>query len=809
MAGPNDIVGELDSTANNIIGEVGSIVAPGEPSPQAEPVINLKPAVVGGVDQLPLRDRFEQQVYFANDPVATEQFLAKKGFQAPPGGYSGGSIFGGGGLGELGRTATDLVAGIPRMVAMGAGATAGAAGGIASGPGMIGTSAVGGALGSMGLSEFGQWKNGLDGSDARTNPDSLLSDQTSSTLMGGAVEGAANELGNQATVAALKKAALLMSDKINVKAGLSHLKQLFGFSDNLLGKDAAEAVGQIGPPKLPGADTEIDKVLTNPEIFNHMKSSIVGEGNSLRLLNDKVQTAKNNYGELLNGTKDLAGNPSHVGLVQQIDELPNSGITWNELHAATSQMVDDTVQSMNLADDAGDILAKGTEVRARLQNEMLGYKETRTVEATKAAAQAREKVTLINEGTKDASTGEFIPGLRQIKEQLAPLKKDAAERFLTKEEDALYKSLVKQEADQQTLLNQYVAEELAAKAAAENPTFSFGDINKLKTAIGKLGKFTRIEGVADATEGYSRLYGKLSDFVKAHALAVDEKLGGQFMDASDGYSVHSDFAAMIQKTVGAASRDGGPVRGLTPTIAGTAEVGLETAAAALRPTFRGAGVIRGYTDPTGPMQLNRRFSQSLRKMPDQLDPNQQLRAGVWAERAQQVANSPVARPIFGAVVARSVGGLVGSANAEENLSTIRDGAMLSTLIDGGHIPPNSRQAGFDMAQLPPDLQAQVGQQVMAVLQPLNDAIKFGGEEEVGAAYSQVIKQFPELFPEPKTGIKGEVVDSRGKVKLYDPNDRARYASQLQVNSTISWSEKAKMSSELNSTFTVINPRKLQ
>lgn len=137
--------------------------------------------------------------------------------------------------------------------------------------------------------------------------------------------------------------------------------------------------------------------------------------------------------------------------------------------------------------------------------------------------------------------------------------------------------------------------------------------------------------------------------------------------------------------------------------------------------------------------------------------------------------------------------------------SMRRQMALALAVDNGFVDSANAQE-IDLNQFPPGLWDQLQAKADMSLQPLQDALKFGSEEEVGAAQSQIIKQYPDLFPPPQTGIPGEVVVN-GKVKLYDPMDRARYAQQIQVDSGLDWSEKADIISEMNSTFTVKNPRR--
>lgn len=769
--------------------------APGMPSPEVPANINLKPSVVDGVDQTPLSTRFANRTFFANDPVASANYLKTQGYAPPPEGRLEGNLS----LGEVGRRGLDMVADLPRMAAMGVGALGGGLAGIETGPGAVATAALGAGAGdelaSAGLSYLGSKLAGIEGSPG-------------SAAIGGAVEGVGAEVGGRL----LGKAINFFRDTINIPQGVAALKSLFKISPETAGRDVAETAaakieGYITPSEL-GLENNLDTTLTDPQILNLMKDAQTKPGNSLATLSADVQAAKSKAGEVLNGVYDENGQLVKPGVVQEISKASNSAIPSNQLEAESNKFIDEVTQQMSLADQSGKpLITKATDIRNELEKQFRAFKVGQSQEATAAAVKAKGQMTLLNSGGPD-ETGQVHEGLQVLKEKIAPLEQQIADGVeLTPGQERLYQELKPKAVEMQTALDNATADYLKANAQAENPVFSFQALDDRKTALGRLGKFDQQPGRPDLAEAFKLYYGKYSNFLKAHAMAVNPELGAGYMEATERYSKLSDFEKIIPRAVGDSM--------MTPpqSLPGLAPSGREFASGALKlpgKLAKKTGFIQDAIQPTNNLTANSLFSRALRKLPDTEDPGAQFRGNFLTNAAGNIAGNPATAPVFGVPIARSISSYVSANTAsaqEPDLTPLKNGATLSILIDSGMAPPNAKQFGFDLSQVPPEQMQQVNAQVMQVLGPLNDAIKFGSEDEIGAAYSQVIKQFPELFPPPKTGIKGEVEDSQGRVKLYDPTDRARYMGQVQVDSGMDWKEKAKVVSELNSTFTVLNPRK--
>lgn len=102
---------------------------------------------------------------------------------------------------------------------------------------------------------------------------------------------------------------------------------------------------------------------------------------------------------------------------------------------------------------------------------------------------------------------------------------------------------------------------------------------------------------------------------------------------------------------------------------------------------------------------------------------------------------------------------------------------------------------------PPEVLDEAHQISMQATQPLRDAMRFGDHLDVANELMRLGKSFPEAFPEPRTGIHGEV-ELDGKPALLDPLDRAKFSDRVKQSS---WGtkDKARVLSELNVTGKVL------
>lgn len=810
-------------------------VVPGQPSPEV-PIraMGLHPAA-----DIPEGLRFSNEFFFGGDPAASANFYRSRGYEAPTHDKPAGAPLSMslGGAAELGKRGLNLLASSPRMAAMGIGALGGGALGIETGPGALATGALGAgaadAAASAGLSHIGRNLAGL--------PDT--GDVMPAAY--GAFEGTTGHVVGTAANALFGKAVNFFRDKLDTTQGVAKLMSIFRVSPDTVGKDtmeAAQAVAQgFAQESELGLENHLEKVITDPKVIDLMKAAQVTPGNTLgKNLPEGVADAMKTAGEVLHG---IEGQPG-TGAVAQVDKLPNSAFNWNDWHEQSAKIISEVTEEMNLSAGGADMGTKASMVRSALEREQQAFKVGQTQEASAKASQLNQMMGLLKNGAKD-DKGNVIDGITQIEEKLAPLQKvvDSNQTF-TKAEQAQYQDLSKQLVDAKNELTSTTQEYLTAKAHAENPTISFKTADDHVSTIGTQAGFDKKSGDVTVAAAMKRYYGKMADMLKAHAEASSEtaaaetaKLGTpeaiaeaqkmatagkDYKEAKRVFSVLSDFSKIIPRAVGIANTIPGKTTGLAPVTLGqigqmTAKEAATKAAAGaeyvagrvVRPLAQGLGIAKeGLTDNSG-LTINADFARTMRLLPDAGDPSAAYRGNMLTNMAAQFSEK-AATQVFGVPLSRQVSKYVPVASAqgaEPDLTDLKNGATLSILIDSGKIPPNSRQAGADLSQVDAQTMMEANQQVMMALQPLNDAIKFGNEDEIGAAYSQVAKQFPELFPAPKTGIKGEVEDSQGRVKLYDPTDRARYMSQVQVDSELGWDEKAKIVSELNNTFTVLNPKR--
>lgn len=140
-----------------------------------------------------------------------------------------------------------------------------------------------------------------------------------------------------------------------------------------------------------------------------------------------------------------------------------------------------------------------------------------------------------------------------------------------------------------------------------------------------------------------------------------------------------------------------------------------------------------------------------------------------------------------------------------SLKGLENSITMEALFDAGLVNEEEKRTGVDLNRIQmsnPELFRQVMAEASMPMTMLRDAIRFGDEEDVGVALTQIAKTYPSVFPDPETGIKGEVKVG-GKIKLYDAMDRAKYAEKIKQDSGKSWEDKARIVSELNDTWTVV------
>mgnify|MGYP000865454634 CR=1 FL=1 len=129
---------------------------------------------------------------------------------------------------------------------------------------------------------------------------------------------------------------------------------------------------------------------------------------------------------------------------------------------------------------------------------------------------------------------------------------------------------------------------------------------------------------------------------------------------------------------------------------------------------------------------------------------------------------------------------------------IENKLVLQMLYREGWIGDAELKSGVSEDQLPPDVVLtelpKMKEAAKMAVQPYLDAHTFGDAQGRGMALSKLTKQFPEIFPKPKTGMNGEVDDGKA-LWLFDLQDQVVYSSAVQ-NSKLDWNDKSKIVSEL-------------
>lgn len=777
-------------------------IVPSMPAPSSSPTIDLE----SGDSQVGVMDRIKGGTFFPTDSRQNEIFLQNQGYQTQRS-ADGALLVSADGKtfqpvqqslldNPISESAIRLASAggeLVKMVGMGAGATAGTAVGAAGGPvGAVGLGALGAGAGyNAGGRAMAQAGSMLFGVPPESDEE-MFQQTMGDVAMGGggqligppiakglgqvaagtidnlglATGGVVDAAGKVAGGAINKSQELtrLLLDKLDKVQAYEKLVSIFGIDPKVVGKGVMEAAEAGVKAPVPH-----NLAVENPihEVFDHLNP----------LFHEAVARApivgKNEIATLGEITAQKAG-LSGVLVQDSIDKLSKTpagkAISLTQLRAVGQQ----SIQDMKLA--GGHVTSVGANIGSTGQriDQHLGGALEQFIDGfvIKATNESQELA---------AQIAQLTPQLAK-QPNLAPI------------------------------IQKMQADKLLADAQIMDPKAPLSDIWRFYGEMQDKGlkSFQGKTNTPDLVEAFGQFGTAISKEVDNLALGIDPKIGSELVAAKKDYSLFRDAQNLISKAVGEASMQKGPVTGLqagerliTDAKSGISRIIRSTGGRAKQILFQ------PYTPP--PLTPSQEFVQATRVLPTTIEQGlgAQYRGARFSEMAEEVMNKPITKMVTGTAIASRAMNLFipEDASAEANLAPLRDAMTLSLLVDNGLAPPEARETGLDANSVPPEIMQQVGQSIMMTLQPLNDALKFGSEEEIGAAYSQVVKQFPELFPPPKTGIKGEVEDSQGNIKLYDPTDRARYMAQIQVDSSIGWDEKAKTVSELNSTFTVRNPRK--
>ena len=435
--------------------------------------------------------------------------------------------------------------------------------------------------------------------------------------------------------------------------------------------------------------------------------------------------------------------------------------------------------------------------------------------------ESAKKELSVVEKAKDAEYDALINGGKIGNEVLDPLQKLKDKKLKLEERAAANKTgklrgkplqelqdLNNKIAQREQQLATLEPEVLKARADVIDPSVSFVELNNWKknfndSVATDLARFRMTPNDPTAI-ALNSLRGEVSSTMGT--IASRTPFGMEFGELSKDYSLLSDASKMFQRAAGAeeklldasrpyfVGRKATEIKESLPLIpqrlGGKVGMSIEPTPEDAKNLFMRAG----YTLP--PSAAEERGAGVLRSFAGKLSAARQNGAKVLYGNA-----GPLTQVILG----RSVSSLVkdtimnpGSASAAE-LDSLEQGVFMNTLEEAGMITEEQKRNGLDVNMLPPDKLQQATGIAAQVVKPLRDAILFGGEDEVGSAYSQITKLYPDLFPPPKTGIKGEV-EVDGKIKLYDPMDRAQYYTLVDRDDSLGWDDKAEIISNLNERF---------
>lgn len=599
------------------------------------------------------------------------------------------------------------------------------------------------------------------------------------------------------------------------------IKNAFGLSDQ-----------QLGQATITGAEREIAQI-ANPQAYDDAFLDIMNPV-------DEVVTALHDKFDMVtplrtSGTpvEDLAKNivvkAGQVGgnletTVKAISKDPNSKIKLSEIRKFFFGNKDEYTrilkeggqpppldggaalrvkQANKIADEMGGDLnpTQASAVEGKINEYLRNLKKLTAAEPNeKELARMTEYDTLIKGGKVKGPKGvdETLKPLDVVKaerdEYLAKIAKTKNGRLNAKHQKR-FQGILDDIADREARIAQIEPEVVKIRAQMEDPDITFQQLDdwKKNTYATIEAELLKLRG--DPIGGaINQARGELSDFMGG--VASRTPFGPEFSTLSKDYSLLKDAAKLALKGAGAE----GKLRNTdAPYLFG--ELGHKIAPAIpwigkkVGPATIGARVA---SDPDNAKNL---FLEAARMLPpSQAAGNAGVLQSLSAKLQSGLASNagPMVQVSVGRGISNLVASSLNSAHASE-LDTLEKGVIMNMLQEGGIITPEQKQNGFNFMELPPDIQQQVTEAAKQAIAPLRDAVLFGGEEEIGAAYSQVAKMYPDMFPAPKTGIKGEV-EVGGKIKLYDPMDRARYAAKIQNDDSIDWGKKADIVSDLNEKF---------
>lgn len=748
--------------------------------------------VIGGDPQVDAASRLYANTYFENNPKLADEYLLKRGYEAGTDaqGNKGYRAIGTQGqygpleannlqwnlLGMAKEAALDLVEGADNVLkSLPMMAAGGWTGGI--GLGALSEGAITPAMEKIGADQAGI---SYDGNDA-------MGAGTLGAIRGGI--GGALGVGMQKALAAV-------NPLIRKQTAFRIFNRVFGVPDKTIGQSVAEEGTIANSGDL--LENPLEMVYEAMNEFNILKPNAGKSGPITATLND-VTGRLDGVGTVLGSTVD------------QLDKTVK--VPFSEVENFFNGTVTKIKQDMGLAGVEG----LDTDPAAKLVDGVLNprieaFKEELGAKLTPQQNQLIENYKLLTDGGK--VNGEKMLPIADLDAKITAMETKLGPnpgRVSSANELRKIASMKAELADRKAQLSSIEADALRLMAEKENPTISFRDLYEFKVGLQSAAEpFFANPGTRAQGQAMNRMGGILGEYVGKVATAGDEVLGPEFVQHSRVYSLLSDAKRLLLGPTGAEQKlrtlpeTTGLGRFMSNTFPIKAPYGGVNIAAHGPRAFYG---IRGLA---GEQNVDAAFSEAVDMLPSAVEPGafSQIMQGARGVADAINQRTPSTKFIAGTQLANKISDFMSPPNANADSDTRSDTQMLNLkqsmaltlLSDNGIISKDQRRSGVDLDTLPPQAVQQVFAMVQQATQPLEDAIKFGSDEEVGAAMSQVIKQYPDLFSPPKTGIIGEVTVG-GKPKLFDPMDRARYAQQVEIHPTLPWNEKAKIISDLNYTNT--------
>jgi len=547
-------------------------------------------------------------------------------------------------------------------------------------------------------------------------------------------------------------------------------KELSGgtFIDNMTGEPVEGAVADLTKVGLDSpAEHVIDSMKNDYGFFDEVRTLSKQTGESYDIAADKILQNE------LNATGEGIGKA-----VKKIAEDPQTSVPYSEWAAQLDAVKDETKTTL------GGAYSNNPEIN------LTSFASTvdRVVETQKENIKGAASQIIIDERANiETQLAKESKDLNSLYSQIKPLEtKSGLGKKLTPTQQAKYAELKSLATTKQEAVDALAKQHADYGIMLKDPPINFQMQFDAKKGIGTTAFGHKRDGAyTPSGVALKNISGALSRYITEVAQkGKDPELAGLFQAQLKKYSTFSDMAEYAAAFLGKAKKEA-PYEGLVNSIRGGSSV---------RPSgLTIFGVLSG-----GPKTSKSVFEEGVNNLSTP-DPGR-IKQGIDTALAFTDKMMSTVKPnlLIGQQVARSI-------KDSNYMKTLSNQIMLSVFSDSGVIQPGQTQSGVDLDTLPPNIVAQAQQETQQIIGPLQAAMKFGDDNDVGMALSTVAKQFPDLFPKPVTGINGEV-SVGGKIKLFDPMDRAKYTDQILQDSKMSWQEKADIISELNNSFEVKNPK---